>query len=426
MEGLRKVISFVIVVGFINSVYATEKNDKFHINGPTEPACVGKRILLEASGPVNGYEYYWHPSNEVETPFLKSTYYTPLETKTLFVVRVNTSNLNNRDTAYITIRINEKKATIYGPNIVCLGSSASLEIAPNLKNPTWSTGEKKHQIEITKPGIYSVEAHEGCFLVKGSHYVDSRTNPLSRIMSSRSTDLCAGDQVELRSFSSENPSWSNGSTSRSIVVKNQGTYTLKNTNECGVDKSEIDVTIFPIQADFIPSATELVVSEELDLFNHSEHGVRYEWYQDGFLISKDENASIRFQSEGTYSIELHAINEIGCRDVMTYPSIVVVNKSESAASNKQDLIFPNSFTPNGDGKNDQFQVYVGDISKLSVAIYNRWGQVIYEHNETSDLTWNGTDLMGNVLEQGQYILHYKYENKFGEPISNTSSINLLR
>ena len=426
MEFYRGILSVVCLVWSVLFVGATEKTDKFRIIGPTDAVCVGQKINLEASGPIQDYEYFWYPRNKVVSPFLKSTDFIPEETTQLFVVRMSNTNKNSSDTAHITIRVNESKVKIYGPNFVCLGSSASLEIAPTYINPIWSTQEKKHQIEITKPGIYTVKAHDGCVLVKASHYVDSKTNPLSRIMTNRNTDLCVGDQIELRSFSAVNPSWSNGSDSRSVIVNEKGRFILRNTNECGIDKAEISVEVHPIQADFIPSATELIVSENLRLFNHSKYASRYEWYQSGYLFSKDENTEIRFQAQGTYSIELHSFNEFGCRDVMKYPSIVVINKDESLSSKKQDVIFPNSFTPNGDGRNDVFQIYTGDINNLNVSIYNRWGQIIFEQENTSDVIWNGTDMAGNQLEEGQYVIRYQYENKFGQPISETASINLLR
>ena len=78
------------------------------------------------------------------------------------------------------------------------------------------------------------------------------------------------------------------------------------------------------------------------------------------------------------------------------------------------------------GKNDVFEMYTGDIYNLNVTIYNRWGQIIFEEQNSSEVVWNGTDIAGNKLEQGQYVVHYSYENKFGEPITKTSSVNLLR
>lgn len=424
---MRDLIVALVIFLISFSISATEKSEEFRIIGPSDAVCVGKTITLEASGPSNaGYEYYWYPADKVVSPYLKKTDFIPTETTTLFVVRTAYGNYNDLDTAYITIKVNEQEIEVYGPDFVCLGSSASLEIAPYYSNPIWSTGKKKNQIVVTHPGIYSVKAHDGCTLVKGSQYLDSKTEPLSRIMTNRSTDLCPGDQIELRSFSAVNPSWSNGSNSRSVVVKNAGTYTLQNGNECGIDETDIKINIHSVTADFIPSATELQISENLDLFNHSKSGVRYEWYQNGELFSKEKNASVKFQLEGNYKIELHSFNEYGCKDIMTYPSIVVVNQFEAETESKQDIIFPSAFTPNGDGKNDVFQIYTGDIKNLDVTIYNRWGQVIFEQINTTEVSWNGTDLNGNKLEQGQYVINYSYINKFGEPIANSSTVNILR
>lgn len=55
------------------------------------------------------------------------------------------------------------------------------------------------------------------------------------------------------------------------------------------------------------------------------------------------------------------------------------------------VLMPSAFTPNGDGNNDAFKpVSNSDITGYQLAIYNRWGQKIYE---TTDLAkgWDGKD-----------------------------------
>ena len=49
---------------------------------------------------------------------------------------------------------------------------------------------------------------------------------------------------------------------------------------------------------------------------------------------------------------------------------------------------PNTFTPNGDGENDILFVRSNDVSELYFAVYNRWGQMVFE---TTDITkgWDG-------------------------------------
>ena len=51
---------------------------------------------------------------------------------------------------------------------------------------------------------------------------------------------------------------------------------------------------------------------------------------------------------------------------------------------------PNAFSPNADDKNDEFRIIrYGNISLVSLEVYNRWGQQVFR---TTDLMngWDGT------------------------------------
>ncbi len=68
-------------------------------------------------------------------------------------------------------------------------------------------------------------------------------------------------------------------------------------------------------------------------------------------------------------------------------------------------IFPNVFTPNGDGLNETFglppKIPKDYFSEFSMRLYNRWGTLLYETNET-DKPWNGT-FEGNGMAEGVYF-----------------------
>ncbi|WP_158800643.1 gliding motility-associated C-terminal domain-containing protein [Pedobacter sp. L105] len=57
-----------------------------------------------------------------------------------------------------------------------------------------------------------------------------------------------------------------------------------------------------------------------------------------------------------------------------------------------NLFIPNTFTPNGDGRNDTFQI-VGkeDFDSIDVVIINRWGSEVY-HNRNYQDNWDGSNL----------------------------------
>src|ERR1043165_10042706 len=66
------------------------------------------------------------------------------------------------------------------------------------------------------------------------------------------------------------------------------------------------------------------------------------------------------------------------------------------------IFIPNSFTPNGDGKNDQWRVPALDIGlEADVSVFNRWGQLVY-HTSGATISWDGT-INGKPQEAGVYV-----------------------
>lgn len=79
----------------------------------------------------------------------------------------------------------------------------------------------------------------------------------------------------------------------------------------------------------------------------------------------------------------------------------------------KELKIPNAFTPNGDGRNDTWNIPgLEDYHNATVQIFNRWGQIVYRSTGYSN-PWNGT-MNGNKLPTGAYyyIIQPK-ENGYG-------------
>lgn len=88
-----------------------------------------------------------------------------------------------------------------------------------------------------------------------------------------------------------------------------------------------------------------------------------------------------------------------------------------------DIIFiPNVFTPNGDGKNDYFEIsginnFCADTSKLT--ILNRWGKKVFEA-EGNQFSWDGRS-NSDVLASGTYFFILE-----GEGYRKSGSVTLMR
>lgn len=61
-----------------------------------------------------------------------------------------------------------------------------------------------------------------------------------------------------------------------------------------------------------------------------------------------------------------------------------------------DTVVPNIFTPNGDGKNDMFQIYgIEGFPNSKLQVFNRWGSLVFEDDYYRN-TWSGGDLQDGV------------------------------
>lgn len=83
---------------------------------------------------------------------------------------------------------------------------------------------------------------------------------------------------------------------------------------------------------------------------------------------------------------------------------------------------PNVFTPNGDGRNDEFapitERFLGPCAKL--AVYNRHGQLLFE-SLGNNISWDGRTLAGQPASDGVYF----YVFTLGDSKLN-STVTLVR
>jgi gliding motility-associated-like protein len=89
---------------------------------------------------------------------------------------------------------------------------------------------------------------------------------------------------------------------------------------------------------------------------------------------------------------------------------------------------PNAFTPNGDGENDYFfprQLLSSSVSSFQMQILNRWGQMIFETQQTDGRGWdgrfNGSEQPGGVYI---YLIKVSFVNSASE--SYQGNVTLLR
>ena len=107
-----------------------------------------------------------------------------------------------------------------------------------------------------------------------------------------------------------------------------------------------------------------------------------------------------------FSATLNVEDEYGCTNTRTF----------SGTSLSFDDYFsikkPNVFTPNGDGKNDQFIIEVpGKLYECTdLVIYNRWGQIQFI-STGNNLSWDGRNNVGKIVPNGTYFYTISIKDK---------------
>ena len=88
-----------------------------------------------------------------------------------------------------------------------------------------------------------------------------------------------------------------------------------------------------------------------------------------------------------------------------------------------NLFIPNSFTPNGDGTNDIFEIRGLSVYIPTLKIFNRWGVQVYTSN---NLWWTGDSGSGYYCDNGVYNWIIEYKDKFGQNKQESGYVTLIR
>ncbi len=90
-----------------------------------------------------------------------------------------------------------------------------------------------------------------------------------------------------------------------------------------------------------------------------------------------------------------------------------------------DIFFPSAFTPNGDGRNDQFRPkYYKHVSHYRLNVYNRWGAAIFQSNDPA-VGWDGF-FKGALSDTGTFVWIASFMNRHGQAQTLKGTVTLVR
>ena len=178
------------------------------------------------------------------------------------------------------------------------------------------------------------------------------------------------------------------------------TLTVTNQAGCSLSATQTDMVCVlenPI-ANFVAVDDTMSIAYPVFQFeNYSLNAYTYLWlFGDGTTSVTTSPIHEYIGAPNDYVVTLIASNAAGCVDTMMYTVTVF-----------EDLLFyvPNSFTPNNDGTNDEFNpVLTAGYEKGTYTLYvfDRWGEIIFESNNPA-VGWDGSfALNGALCQDGVY------------------------
>ena len=157
----------------------------------------------------------------------------------------------------------------------------------------------------------------------------------------------------------------------------------------------------------------------VQFFNQSTGATGQSWQFGDGRSSFDVSPTHTYQDTGMYNVRLIVTKDNGCTDT-AFVQLDVMPLTT--------LFFPNAFTPNNDGLNDEFGGigFLEGLRDYELNIWNRWGELIFETTDPF-VFWNGEKKnKGEPVQPGVYIYTVKFLGPRGEVNEQKGHVTLIR
>lgn len=192
-----------------------------------------------------------------------------------------------------------------------------------------------------------------------------------------------------------------------------GTYVDTYTSIYGCDSLvTTNLTVHPLP--LASAGNDTTVGYNAVITLNGAGGTTYTWSPStGLSCSNCANPSVTITGETTFYLTVTDANGCSSTDQVT------IFMDDSFV-----FFVPNIFSPNGDNENDVFYVRGQGFKSISINIFNRWGQKVFESDDVNN-GWDGT-FNGQEMNTGVFVYYINLELFNGEKIQKQGNITLVR
>ncbi|MCD4736884.1 MAG: gliding motility-associated C-terminal domain-containing protein, partial [Bacteroidales bacterium] len=327
--------------------------------GPDTTICFGQSVLLDAG---SGYiEYEWMDGWTLQ-------YYDAAQSGYYTVTVTDIYGCSGGDE--VNIGVSDPEVELGPDTLFCEGETILLDAGAGYELYVWQDGSDNQTYTVSEGGYYSVVIYDQHGCTDSSDIVLEKFPQPTAVLEDYH-ELCQGDTLTLYAPEGNFTYYWNGVEGpASYNVFQDGVFLLEVVNACGTASDQTQVDVFPIPEIYLGEDDIRYPGEvyELDGGNFTT----YTW-QDGsfdrYFAINDENVT----EDNFYYVEIF---DGHCKS------------SDTIFIEEFKIEIPNVFTPNGDGKNDDFRPSeISGLNDYKLVIFNRWGSLVHEMNNLND-AWN--------------------------------------
>jgi gliding motility-associated-like protein len=273
-------------------------------------------------------------------------------------------------------------------------------------------------------GTYTVAVTDAAGCISSATATITAPNAIA-IAETITNDDCANQgsgQISIVASNGTAPysySWSNsasGATISGLVGNTSYTVTVTDANGCSAAETYPLGLLGNLNVVASASPTTVLQGETAQL--NATGATTYSWTPAANLSCVTCATPIATPSTTTTYI-VTGIDPSGCTGVDTVTVYVQTLCG--------DLYIPTAFSPNSSGPaaNNTLCIYGNCITSLNYAVYDRWGEKVFETTEVDQQCWDGT-FRGKELNTGIYAYKIRVTLTDGTYIEESGNLNLLR
>src|SRR5690606_10346637 len=183
----------------------------------------------------------------------------------------------------------------------------------------------------------------------------------------------------------------------------------------------------PVASNLSASDTSICITNCINFNDLSTNTpTNWTWYFFGADTPTDNNqnpTNICYSSVGTFDVALVSSNAFG-GDSLFLSNYITVDSCITPEEVVPVVVIPNVFSPNEDGQNDLFKVSGIGILNVSINVFNRWGQKVFNTNQLND-GWDGRTNSGTEVPEGTYYFIIEVTTTNGSE-TKTGYLTLIR